>query len=212
MLLSNRWFARQTPALQDALATAGRVVALTPGQWVYGEGDEATGLVLVTEGMLRLEASVGERTVLIGVMPAGASFGQAHRHGGGPRIVTARAGPASRVVTVSDAALDRIGATLPGIWQAINQLVYAQLDASVHGMAQVLALPPRGRIAARLTAFADTGVVPLTQADLAELCGLSRKVANAHLAALEGAGAIVRRYRRIAIIDAATLGRIAAHA
>lgn len=208
-LRHNRWFARQPRAVQHALGAAGRRVALAPGQWVYGEGDDTTGVVMVLEGMLRLEATVGARTVLVGVARAGGAFGQSQRRGGGPRIVTARAGPSSRVVTVGDAALERIGAELPQIWQAVSELVYAQLDASVHGLAQMLALPPRARIAARLLLFADEGCAPLSQSDLAEWCGLSRKTANAHLAALEQAGAIVRGYGTIALSDVALLTRLA---
>lgn len=207
-LLTNRWFARQPPGLRTALAGAGRAIALAPGQWIYGEGDDATGLVMVLEGLLRLEATVGQREVLVGVARTGAAFGQSQRRGGGPRIVTARAGPVSRVVTVSDAALERIGAEVPGVWQAVSELVYAQLDASVHGLAQMLALPPRARIAARLMLFVDDGWVPLAQSDIAELCGLSRKAANAHLAALESAGAIARGYGNIRLLDRAILTRI----
>lgn len=207
-LLSNRWLARQPHELQIALSGAGRAIALAPGQWVYGEGDDATGLVMVLDGLLRLEATVGERIVLVGVARAGGSFGQSQRRGGGPRIVTARAGPASRVVMVSDAALERIGADFPTVWQAISELVYAQLDASVHGLAQMLALPPRARIAARLMLFADERVVPLAQSDLAELCGLSRKATNAHLGALEAAGAIARGYGSIRLLDGAILAGI----
>lgn len=205
LLLQNRWFARQEQLLQAAIARAGRVVSLSPGQWVYGEGDEATGVVLVLGGLLRLEAAVGGRTVLVGVVNVGGSFGQSHRSGGGPRLVTARAGPASRVMIVSDTALERIGADLPLVWQAVSSLVYAQLDASVHNLAQMLALPPRARIAARLLPFAEEGSAPLTQSDLAELCGLSRKATNAHVAALEATGAIRRGYAHIRIVDAAIL-------
>ncbi len=206
-LRGNRWFAQQPRDLRQALAAAARLAMLSPGQWIYGEGDEDTGLVMVTHGMLRLEAAVDDRTVLVGVARAGAAFGQSRRHGGGPRIVTARAGPASRVAMVSDAALGRIAATLPHLWQAVSTLVYAQLDASVHGLAQMLALPPRARIAARLRLFADDGVVPLSQSDLAEWCGLSRKAVNAHLGALEALGAIERGYGVIRLRDVARLTR-----
>lgn len=206
-LLRSRWFARQPPALRTALAAAGREVRLAPGQWVYGEGDDATGIVAVLSGMLRLEASAGSRTVLIGTAPAGAVFGQSARRGGGPRIVTARAGPASRVLTIGDAALERIGAEHPEVWRAVSELVYGQLDASVHGLALTLALPPRARIAARLLVLDEDGVARISQADLAELCGLSRKSANAHLAALEIAGAIRRGYATIMLLDRPTLER-----
>ena len=203
----SRWFARQPGTLRDRLAAAGRLRALGAGQWVYGEGDDATGLVMVLSGMLRLEAMVDDRTILVGVAQAGGAFGQSQRHGGGPRIVTARAGPPSRVFTVSDAALARVGAEEPLLWQSVSTLVYAQLDASVHSLAQMLALPPRARIARRLLPFAAVGEAPLSQSDLAELCGLSRKAVNAHLAALERAGAIGRGYGHVRVIDAALLER-----
>lgn len=208
LLLPNRWFSRQPLELQRALSVAGHVANLSPGQWVYGEGDDATGIVLVLDGLLRLEAAVGDRTVLVGVARAGGAFGQSQRRGGGPRIVTARAGPASRVAMVSDSALERVGADIPTVRQAISALVYAQLDASVHGLAQMLALPPRARIAARLLLFADDDLAPLTQADIAELCGLSRKAANAHIGALEAAGAIVRGYGNLRIKNPALLSRL----
>lgn len=203
--MRNRWFARQPVAVRSALVAAGRGRGLDAGQWLHGEGDEATGLVMVLDGMLRLEATVGERSVLVGVARAGSAFGQSRRAGGGPRIVTARAGPPSRVVTVGDATLERIGAALPALWQGVNELVYAQLDASVHTLAQTIALPPRARIARRLMLFADAGEAPLTQLDLAEWCGLSRKAANAHLAALERAGAIARGYGTVVLRDVAML-------
>ena len=86
--------------------------------------------------------------------------------------------------------------------------MYGQLDASVHGLAQMLALPPRARIAARLMAFADSGVAPLTQADLAELCGLSRKAVSAHLATFERSGTIARAYGKVQLLDVAALARL----
>lgn len=93
--------------------------------------------------------------------------------------------------------------------RAVSELVYGQLDASVHALAQMLALPPRARVAARLLPFATEGVAPLAQADLAELCGLSRKATNAHLAALEATGAIARAYGCIRILAPAVLERAA---
>ncbi|WP_062768619.1 Crp/Fnr family transcriptional regulator [Sphingopyxis terrae] len=207
-----RWFGRCDPAVQQAIAADGRLVTLARGQWVYGEGDMATGIVIVLDGMLRLEAAAGEKTVLVGIARAGDAFGQSRQMGGGPRIVTAIASRPSRVLTISDTMLDRIGHRLPALWKATSELVYGQLDASVHGLAQMLSLRPRGRIAARLLTFARDADVPLSQSDLAELCGLSRKVVSAHLAALEQAGAIRRGYRTIHLRDMAQLSRLAGDA
>ncbi|MBU7589655.1 MAG: Crp/Fnr family transcriptional regulator [Sphingopyxis terrae] len=204
-----RWFGRCDPAVQQAIAADGRLATLARGQWVYGERDMATGIVIVLDGMLRLEAAAGEKTVLVGIARAGDAFGQSRQMGGGPRIVTAIASRPSRVLTISDTMLDRIGHRLPALWKATSELVYGQLDASVHGLAQMLSLRPRGRIAARLLTFARDADVPLSQSDLAELCGLSRKVVSAHLAALEQAGAIERGYRSIHLRDMTQLSDLA---
>lgn len=210
LALRGIWFAHLPPPLRAALLRAGRVVRLDAGQWVYGEGDEETGVLLVLEGALRIEASVGaERDVLVNLAPAGSAFGQSRRGGGGPRIATARAAGASTVLLIPDAALQRIADDHPALWRAVSELVYGQLDTMVRLAAQLLALGPRGRIAARLLAFGAAGEVMLSQSDLAEMCGLSRKATNEHLAALERIGAIERGYGRIAIIDAAVLRRLA---
>ena len=211
LALRSIWFAHLPAPLRVALLHAGRVARLDAGQWVFGEGDAETGVLLVLEGALRIEASVGaERDVLLNLAPAGAAFGQSRRGGGGPRLVTARAASAATVLLIPDAALQRIAEVHPALWRAVSELVYGQLDTIVHLAAQLLALGPRGRIAARLLTFAAGGEVALSQSDLAEMCGLSRKATNAHLATLERVGVITRGYGRIAIVDAAALRRLAA--
>lgn len=206
-LKRGRWFAALDPALAAALVAAGRVAALGEGQWIYSEGDAETGLCLVIDGVLRLEASVGpDRDVLIGLAGPGQAIGQSRRIGGGRRIVTARAQRAARVLLVPDAALPRIAASIPGAWTGIVSLLYGQLDAAVHGAALNLCLAPRQRIAIRLAQLADEhGLVPATQADMAEMCGLSRKSASGHILALAAKGWVVPGYRSLRVIDVAAL-------
>ncbi|OWK29624.1 cAMP receptor protein [Sphingomonas mucosissima] len=186
------------------------MVTLRRGQWVYSQGDEGTGLCAVIEGALRLEVALGtERDVLIGLAPAPAILGQARRVGGGPRILTVRANTASRVLMIPDDALDRAAAHEPAVWRAINELVYAQLEQMTRLAAHLLIQTPRGRVAMRLLQFAEGDGAPVSQADLAEMTGLSRKTVNAHLAALEQTGVITRGYRAITLVDRAALERIA---
>lgn len=208
--MSNVWFARQSPELRNALIREGRPMERRPGQWVYGEGEENTGLCAVLSGALRLEASAGpQRDVLIGIAPAVSVFGQSRRRGGGPRIVTARAGPISTVLLVSDKALDRIGQQTPEVWRAMSELVYDQLDAAVHLTAQLLVLRPRARVAMRIALIAQDSVAHVGQGDLAELTGLSRKAVNSHLAALAALGIVAPAYGHIRVLDAAGLARVA---
>ncbi|HEX4695171.1 Crp/Fnr family transcriptional regulator [Sphingomonas sp.] len=206
-LKRGRWFAALDPALAEALVAAGRTRALDEGQWIYSEGDAEPGLCLVVDGVLRLEASAGlERGVLIGLVGPGQAIGQSRRFGGGRRIVTASAQRPAHVLLVPDAALPAIADRAPGVWAAVIALLYDQLDAAVHAAALNLGLNPRQRIAARLAQLADEeGVVPATQTDLAEMCGLSRKSASGHILALARREWVVPLYRSLLVTDRAAL-------
>lgn len=206
-----RWFATLDAALAAELIAAGRIAALDAGQWIYSEGDEEPGLCLVIDGVLRLEASVGpDRDVLLGLARPGQAIGQSRRFGGGRRIVTVRAQRAASVLLVPDTALPGIAARQPGAWRATMALLYDQLDAAVHGAALNLCLSPRERVAARLAQLADDrGDVPATQADLAEMCGLSRKSTSGHILALAKRGWVAPGYGSLRVLDAAALRRVA---
>lgn len=202
-LKRGRWFAGLDPKLAEALVAAGRVRSLDEGQWIYSEGDAEPGLCLVIDGVLRLEASAGsERGVLIGLVGAGQAIGQSRRFGGGRRIVTASAQRASHVLLIPDIALPGVADRAPGAWAAVIALLYDQLDAAVHAAALNLCLTPRQRVAARLAQLADgEGVVAATQADIAEMCGLSRKSASGHILALARNDWVVPLYRSLLVVD-----------
>lgn len=205
------WYRRQPEELRAAIRHEGRAVSLASGQIAYLEGDASTGLWIVLDGLLRLELPIGaERTALVGLAPAGAVFGRSRTGGAAGRIVSARAARPTRALQLSDAAIARIADRDGRMWRALSEAVQNQLDTTLVALGQLLCLPPAGRIAARLLMLAQEGSAIVTQADLAELTGLSRKVVNGHLGAMEDAGLIRRSYRRIALLDPAALGGLAA--
>ncbi|HSC59828.1 MAG TPA: hypothetical protein VLC29_01245, partial [Rhizomicrobium sp.] len=57
VLEQNGWFAALPAALKSALAEKGRVVEVARGQWVYGAGDEITGLYAVLRGSVDMMVS-----------------------------------------------------------------------------------------------------------------------------------------------------------
>ena len=204
------WYRRQPEELRAAIRQEGRAVSLAAGQMAYLEGDASTGLWIVLDGLLRLELAIGEeRTALVGLAPAGAVFGRSRTGGAAGRIVSARAARATRALQLSDAAIARIADKDSRIWRALSEAVQNQLDTTLVALAQLLCLPPVGRIAARLLMLAQNGAAHITQTDLPELTGLSRKVVNCHLGELESAGLIRRSYRQIAVVDPSGLGRMA---
>lgn len=204
------WFAALPPAIRVDLIARGRLQRRGAGEWLYGEGDEDTGLVAVLEGGLNLYSQApGGREVLFGTLPAGALMGQSAGLGGGPRLVTVIAAADSLIAMFSDRALREVAAKHPTLWRSISALAYGQLRAALQGWAEAVGLRPRERMIARLvTLSAENRVLPLSQSTLAEMVGVTRKAVNGWLRELEEGGLVALGYGRIEVRDRAGLERM----
>lgn len=212
VLRQNGWFAALPLPLQSALADKGRVVEVARGQWVYGAGDEITGLYAVLRGSVDMMVStIAGNDVLIDIAPAGRVFSQAL----GPRIVTALANEDSLLLFVPDHVLREIERTIPETARHVTALLYDQLSGAAALAVNMIQLAPRPRIAARLLFLAGNDarngcVVSVTQSQLAELTGLSRKTVNGHLADLAKKKLVVPLYGGMQLNDLHALRDLAA--
>lgn len=207
------WFARQPADRRDALLRGGRLARRGTGEWMHGEGDEETGVLAVVDGSLKVYGQApGGREALIGLLPPGTVIGQSAAFGGGPRIVTAITAAPSLIFTLSDGALRRVAAVHDGLWEALSALVYGQLRANAQAVAELIALKPRERLISRLVQLtaATGGEIAISQADLAEMIGVTRKAVNGWLGELEAAGLVRRGYGVIQVLDAGRLERMLA--
>jgi CRP/FNR family cyclic AMP-dependent transcriptional regulator len=207
----NPWFAGLPDVVQAALVEAGRRTTLAKGQWLYAEGDASSGLSAVLTGSLRVAVSVGpERDVLFDIAGPGAILGHPVGLAGRPRLSTARAGARSQVFAVPYAQVQTIGAAHPMLLRALDELYHYQVGYILLIAAGALSLAPRARVAGRLLLIAQnrldqTDFVPVTQADLAEMTGLSRKSAHGHLQALRRMRIVEVVYGGVRILDQARL-------
>lgn len=211
-LMAIPWFAGQAPEQAAALIKAGRLIRRSAGEWLHGEGDEETGLLAVVEGRLKLYCQApGEREVLIAVLPPGAVMGQSATFGGGPRLLTVIAAADSIVFTLSDRALRQTAVDHPGVWRDLAGLLYMQLGAILQLVAQLTALPPRARLAARLLQLEQNlGVAEVSQGDLAEMVGVTRKAINGWLGEMAAKGWVRLGYGRVEILKPAGLRGVVA--
>jgi CRP-like cAMP-binding protein len=101
------------------------------------------------------------------------------------------------------------------LWRALATSAYGYTRRTVRALAELIALPPRQRLAARLLLMAATPaharrpVVRLSQAAIGEMIGVTRKTVNAHLAAFERAHLVEARYNHITLRDPQGLQHIA---
>lgn len=216
ILKKQTWLHGHGVDLVKPLLTHGRLVSFEAGQWTHAEGDEETGILVVIRGLVYLLCKApGDREVLIGPTAPGGAIGQTTRFGGGPRLVTVQCMEDSLILLASDRVLTQIALERPQIWQAVAALLYLQVRDLLLLAADVIALPPRQRLAARITRLAQPEeqgrklVLSLSQEALAEMVGLTRKTVNGYLAEFEREGLIRRTYRSTILLDPQGLRRIA---
>lgn len=207
------WLRGYAPELTDCLLAEGRLVHRATGEWAQAEGDDRGGLFLVVSGLLHSYfAADAEREVMIGLVGPGSMLGHATRFSGGPRLVTAVCVQPTRLLELSEAALDRVAEQRPELWRALADVTYANMRGVLRMAADLLSLAPRQRLAARLLAAAEgqgSTEIWLSQELLGEMTGLTRKTVNHHLSALERAGLVETGYGRIILRDIAELRRVA---
>lgn len=210
------WLRGEPAALAQALVTHGRLLHLNSGEWAQAEGDEHRGLIVVISGVVHVSCqAAGNRHVLIGHCEAGAVLGHATRFSGGPRVVTAVCAKPSVLLAVSERGLEEVATRWPTLWRALALSAYGYTRRTVRALAELIALPPRQRLASRLlvmgvtTAAAGPPIVRLSQQAIGEMIGVTRKTVNAHLAAFERAHLVTASYNRIVLRDVEGLRRVA---
>jgi CRP/FNR family cyclic AMP-dependent transcriptional regulator len=210
------WLRGEPVALAEALLAHGRLLQLHPGEWVQAEGDEQRGLIIVITGVVHVSCqAAGKRNVLVGHCEAGAVLGHATRFSGGPRLVTAVCAGACTLLAVPERGLEEVAAHWPTLWRALATSAYTYTRRTVRALAELIALPPRQRLAARLLIMADTHagagqpVVRLSQQAIGEMIGVTRKTINAYLAGFERERLVRARYNHIVLRDLPGLRRVA---
>lgn len=216
VLRQANWLKDYPVELAERLLNEGSLVRLNAGTWAQSEGDDRSGLYVVIEGVLHTYCSApGDRLVMIGLAEAGAVLGHATRFSGGPRLVTAVCMKPCVLLEISEAALERVAESQADIWRAIADFTYANMRSVLRLAADVVSLPPRQRIVARLLAAAAAGdpaedpVIMISQELLGEMIGVTRKTVNLHLTKLERDGLLKLGYGRIEIVDPEQLQAIA---
>ncbi len=214
----NRWLARQNPAMRERLFDLAQISSVEAGHWLYDAGDEARGLYGLLEGSVRLLAWLerGEYR-LVNIAGKGEIFGYAGSSVGGRRQLTAVAREPSQLLYLPEHGLATLAREFPPFWQAFAEFAAGQLQGAVHALVEALNLPPTALIASRLVHFAGLphavasreGVsIGLSQQEIGEITGLSRKTVNQVLRAMEDDGYVKTSYRRILVCNAAALRAI----
>lgn len=211
----NSWFLRLPAKLQDAIQHSAISLHSDAGRWLYDAGDDAYGLYGVISGSVSIHvqtsfAPSGDSDyALASIVGPGAIFGYAGRLVGKRRLVTAVVREEARLFYISEARLEAIALDMPDLWLHFAELASEQLVAATRGMVVNARGTPTERLAAYLRGLTNdlekVSEISITQDELAELSGLSRKTVNQALGKMATRGAVETAYGRIRVINAALL-------
>lgn len=201
------------------LAT-GTKVEYESGRCLIGQGAADDHAYLLLAGMVKVSIRDDNgHTALLGIRMAGDVVGEMGALEGSPRSadVVACGAVTARVITAADlrsvsrrhpdvalGLVTMIGGRLR--WANQRRLDFSSRDSRTR-VARVLYEVVRGYGTKKPTHW-EIGV-PLTQPEIASLAGVRLRTAEKELRALEAAGILIRKYRRIHIGDLAGLLRIA---
>jgi CRP-like cAMP-binding protein len=182
------------------------------GEVVFHREDPADSLHLVVRGRFgaRVQTPVGD-SVLVDVLGPGQSFGELALLGDDARrsatVEALEAGETRSVFRDDFASLQR---TYPGVKDVLLRLVAEQLRRSTDRLVEAHYVDAETRVRRRLVQLAATyesGVVPLTQEDIAAMAGTSRATVNRVLREEATRGAVALARGRTTVLDVDALER-----
>jgi CRP/FNR family transcriptional regulator, cyclic AMP receptor protein len=185
------------------------------GEVVFHEGDLAGALHLIDRGRVavRLTTPAGD-VATVNVLGAGDTFGeQALVDGIGERTATVTAIEPTDTLLFRRDSVAALRAQSPTVDRFFLMVLAARLQATSHQLLDALYLPADVRVLRCLARMHDTfrsdhdGTVPLAQADLASMAGVTRSTANRVLTRAQADGAIKVARNAIEILDIDQLRR-----
>ena len=210
------WLSRQPARFQDELLSRCHLRTYREKETIYHVGDPCIGVFCLVSGSVRVDfAAAGGDYKIASLRQPVSWFGQDACFRRGGYLLTMSAALSVTVLHLTPQDFERLIEN-PAHCRSFALLTLDHYDDGLQVLGQMLISDVEQKIAARLSLLAERSdqklpaVVPVTQADLAEMCGLSRPTVQQVLASLERRGLIRAGYRRIEILDLARLiGRTA---
>ena len=203
ILMPDPWFSRQPEPLRTALVTEAQEAHVGAGHWIYDAGESASGLYGALSGSIAMHIGLeNEEPTLISIIGPGRFFGYTGRFLGGRRVATAVAREPSTLLYLPERSLEAIAQKQPDIWVRLAELSSFHVVAGFR-LAVANTRPAAQRLAIHLhllaAQFSPSTLLPITQDELSEMTGLSRKTVNRVLADFERDGILTTGYRSLDI-------------
>lgn len=200
-----------TPDDLTVLRSIAETVTRQPRSHLFREGDPAVAAYLIESGAVDLYRSRGEDRDVIARIGPGSVLGDIAMFGEGTYMSSARAMGAVTAIRFPREKLIPELAQRPALCLRWLVAGLRQLQDTQRRIIHLMQKTVIAQVADLLTEESRKhGEIELSQAAIATLLGVSRQSVNEALGALRRTGAIATAYRKIEVVDADALIRIAA--
>ncbi len=215
------WFGALPEPVKQAFLRRATARRVRKGDVLTVQGTPLDGVGVILEGEVEWfrQYGNGQQALMYQAGP-GAWLGLGNILAGIP-LVTAIASTKGRVVLITRAQFEDLVREHPRFYRDLTRVLVALLDVTLGMLAEAREFTAEARVCSHLATFAelrardaraDDGeplALPLSQAQLAGLVGLSRQRVNTILVQLGDLGLVVSRFRKIVVPDVV---RLRAHA
>ena len=205
------WLEGLAPGLPDMLVNEGRLEHYPAGRWRQAAGDPGIGITVIVEGAVALYCQgSANQVVQFSQAGAGAAFGHPLSTGGTWNVTAVCTEP-TLLLSVSQAAIQRLRETEPDLLAAVVRLAYLNARTLLQQIADLIGLPARQRLASSLLQAGKgegRGWITIGQAGLAEMIGVTRKTASQFLTEFERKGWVELGRNRVKVLDPSALTRV----
>jgi CRP-like cAMP-binding protein len=207
------WLSRQSPGFQQDLLSRTVLRHFGRNEVICSVGDPYAGVHVLVSGMLKVEMLAPvEDYRIVTVKQSVFWFGQGASMVRGPYLATTTATTPAATLFLPHAEFERL--VEDAAWcRAFAAMSVEHFEEASQVIGQLLVSDVESKVAARLALLAERSgpkrpaAVAVSQADLAEMCGLSRPTVQQILAGLEARGLLRCGYRRIEIDNPEMLAR-----
>ena len=180
---------------------------------IFREGDPGDTIHLLDRGhvAVRLTTPAGEIST-VRILGPGDLFGELAVLDPGPRMATTVALDAVQTLSLHSGVVEQLRVKHASVDRVLLRASQREVRRLSMALTEVLYTPVPNRLArhlTRLTKVFASDVLPLTQDDLAGLCGTTRQTANRVLQELQAAGVITLGRGKVTIVDPDGLARAA---
>ncbi|MCX7304856.1 MAG: Crp/Fnr family transcriptional regulator [Hyphomicrobiales bacterium] len=207
---SHGWLSRQPEPFRADVLKHCTLRHFDAGETLYGVGDDATGVYGLVEGAIELDLANGR----IGtIRTAGYWIGETAAFRRAPRIVSLIAIVPSYTLYLPLAEFERLIRNAE-YCRYFALLVIDHIDEALAIIADLMTADPLARVSGRLVTLGNaqssgSKTLPVTQAELASMCGLARPTVNKVIKVLTKSGVLQSHYGRLTIVDLARLEKLA---